>query len=338
MPPLPPLGSGGYKDLLGVNVYGQLACIGFCALGFAIDQWVVPLFPALARSRCSDAAACTVGGPKKPGARFARVVGGARACLSIGHGNARREKPGFAFDVFAPHRDCRPNWRRPRPASRHSLETIKDADEPCQLHTSRHATLVSNNSLTAVRLACESCRRRMLKVCACKVFEGGGHLQRLFRAPGLPAARGHLVLPCVERAGGALRRTAAASARDFDGRRRRRRRSRSPPTSATWTGFSRRAAALAARRKKGDIEKRARGRRSSSGAPEDSSARRSSNLSPPSGTLRGGCGGAGQRACAICAPNAFSRAGCRGDAQRRRPARSCICMCVEGAARRSRRA
>ena len=51
VPLLPPLGSGGYKDLLGVNVYGQLACIGF-ALGFAIDQWVVPnLIPALAPPR-----------------------------------------------------------------------------------------------------------------------------------------------------------------------------------------------------------------------------------------------------------------------------------------------
>ena len=77
VPPLPPLGSGGYKDLLGVNVYGQLACIGFCALGFAIDQWVVPnLIPALARPRVAPQP--YVEDPKT-GARVARVVGGGAA-------------------------------------------------------------------------------------------------------------------------------------------------------------------------------------------------------------------------------------------------------------------
>ena len=90
VPPLPPLGSGGYKDLLGVNVYGQLACIGFCALGFAIDQWVVPnLIPALAR-------------PRRRRSRTSRT---------------RRPAPASpASSAAAPRRSCRPvsNARRRR--------------------------------------------------------------------------------------------------------------------------------------------------------------------------------------------------------------------------------
>ena len=71
------LGQGSYAKLLGVNVYGQLACIGFCALGFAIDQWVVPnLIPALARPRVAPQP--YVEDPKT-GARVARVVGGGAA-------------------------------------------------------------------------------------------------------------------------------------------------------------------------------------------------------------------------------------------------------------------
>ena len=37
------LGDGSYAKLFGVNVWGHLSCAGACAVGFAIDQWVLPL-------------------------------------------------------------------------------------------------------------------------------------------------------------------------------------------------------------------------------------------------------------------------------------------------------
>ena len=36
------LGDGSYAKLFGVNVWGHLSCAGACAVGFAIDQWVLP--------------------------------------------------------------------------------------------------------------------------------------------------------------------------------------------------------------------------------------------------------------------------------------------------------
>jgi Na+/proline symporter len=38
----PHIGVGGYARLLGVNVYGTLVCFGACAVGFAVDQLVLP--------------------------------------------------------------------------------------------------------------------------------------------------------------------------------------------------------------------------------------------------------------------------------------------------------
>ena len=40
--PFPPIGVGAYNKLLGVNVYGTLVCFGACAVGFAVDQLLLP--------------------------------------------------------------------------------------------------------------------------------------------------------------------------------------------------------------------------------------------------------------------------------------------------------
>ena len=48
----PSVGSGKYAGLLGTNIYGQLVCLGACALGLVIDQFVTPnIIPALAGQR-----------------------------------------------------------------------------------------------------------------------------------------------------------------------------------------------------------------------------------------------------------------------------------------------